>query len=524
MSETTGELAGEQHLHIATLWLPAAEAMIGMLVPVVIASIFLGPFAMLWYAGCFVLLPTAVFHAFRFFTLTYQLEQNELVIRSGILSKRERRIPLDRIQEVKVRQSILHQLLGLARIDLSTAGKDAKGAALNVLTRQEAERLKSAITTKQVSREVSAADHRQGSSDAPDYEFRLNFKTLLLGGFSSKVVATLGAIVSAFVYFHLFMRVGDNWGNPVAKQIEKGLRDKGPRFDPFEMLDRMADKLPDFIPFGFLTDFFLHETLGKSILLATGGLIFTVGSYAIRYFNFRLDRHGDMLSTSHGLLTLHHGTLARSRIQALKLDEGLLRRWFGLAAVRVDSAGDRNQVDENKNREVLLPVASRAQAEEVACQAIPGLTGIDPIWQRVSPRAVLRGSNKGWLLVALVILLAGNVAGWTCLALIPAFPLVYLLNYQWYRHAGYWLGDDYLLWRSGWINRSTVCLPIRNIQNVSLIQSPFDRRLDLATLSVDIAGQSNTGGGPKIKHLPVEEAKCIQNRLTDRAAGCEFVW
>ncbi len=197
---------------------------------------------------------------------------------------------------------------------------------------------------------------------------------------------------------------------------------------------------------------------------------------------------------------------------------------LGLASVRVDSAGDRNQVDENKNRDVLVPVASQALAHEVARQAIPGLIDFSPPWRRISHLAILRGSKKGWLVVVLLVVQTYWTAGWLCLAWLPAFPLVYLLNLQWFRNSGYWLSDEYFLWRSGWINRSTVCLPVRNIQNVSVTQSPFDRRLGLAVLCVDIAGQSNTGGGPRIKHLPIEEAKRIQYLLTDRAADSEFVW
>jgi hypothetical protein len=48
--------------------------------------------------------------------------------------------------------------------------------------------------------------------------------------------------------------------------------------------------------------------------------------------------------------------------------------------------------------------------------------------------------------------------------------------------------------------------------------------LDLATLSVDAAGQSNTGGGPLIRHLPVEEARRLQKALAVRAANCEVAW
>jgi uncharacterized membrane protein YdbT with pleckstrin-like domain len=391
------------------------------------------------------------------------------------------------------------------------------------LTRNEADQLKSLITSRQRASVQDAGSMITGPDTVPDFRFALDFKTLWMGGFTSKVVATLGAIISAILYFQLFVRVGGNLFNPIGRQVEGKLDRRFPA-NPEEVLEEFTEKLPDFGPFGFIADLFLNETLTNSVLLAVAGLVFTVAAYVVRYFRFQLQRHDDMLSTSHGLLNLQHGSLARNRIQALKLEEALLRRWLGLASIHVDSAGDRHQVDENKQRELLLPVARRPQAVEVARQAIPGLVEIDPSWNRVSRRAIRRGSNKGWLLVSLVMLLTALAAGWFCLIWIPAFPLIYLVNYQWYRHSGYWIDDDYFLWRSGWINRSTVCLPVRNVQNVSVTQNPFDRRLGLSSMSVDIAGQSNTGGGPRIKHLPLEEARRIQHQLTARADESEFVW
>ena len=200
----------------------------------------------------------------------------------------------------------------------------------------------------------------------------------------------------------------------------------------------------------------------------------------------------------------------------------MLRRPFGLVSVRVDSAGDRQEIDEAKNRDVLLPVAKKAVAFEVAREAMPGLTELEPDWRRISALAVLRGSKKGWALVLLAMIQTYLMAGWYWLAWLPALPFVYFLNLQWYRNTGFVLAGEHFLSRRGWLNRSTTCLPVNNIQNVTMTQNYFDRRLGLATLSIDTAGQSNTGGGPVIRHLPIAEAADLQQTLAGRAAAREF--
>ncbi|MEM8666491.1 MAG: PH domain-containing protein [Planctomycetota bacterium] len=509
----------ESRLHPSTVWLPATETMINTIVPFVIASFFVGPIGSLMFFGLFVWVPVLIYYIVRYRTVAYRIAGDEVIIKSGLLSKRERRIPFDRVQEVEIHKSVLHRIIGCAKVNLSTAGSDTKEAALNVLTTQAADVLKRSVSDKQ--RVVDPTSDDDNVEDVSDYAYALDLKTLIYGGLSSKVVATIGAVLSTIAYFQLFVGVGSDWMSRFSKQVEEKTKQQIP--GPETWKDWEPD-LPDTGVLGWIFSFWTDETLPKSILLVVLGLGVAVAAYVVRYYAYRLRRADDLLSTSYGLLTYRHGTLSRDRIQALKLEESLMRRWFGLAAVRVDSAGDNTQVDENKNRDVLVPVARLADAEEVARQAIPGLNELTPIWKKISPIAIKRGSKKGWLIVAVAMIQTYFFGGWYCLMWLPAFPFVYLLNRKWYQHMGYWNSDDYLLVRKGWINRATFCVPTRNIQSVIFEQNFFDRRLKLASLSVDIAGQSNTGGGPRIRHLPVETAIELQRELVDNAAACEFRW
>ncbi|MEM9645383.1 MAG: PH domain-containing protein, partial [Planctomycetota bacterium] len=266
----------------------------------------------------------------------------------------------------------------------------------------------------------------------------------------------------------------------------------------------------------------------------------SVVAFVVRYYGFHLRRHEDRITVSHGLFAAQEGSLSRRRIQSVKLEEGVLRRWLGRASVRVDNAGDREEVDDNKKRNVLLPVAPVRLAIQLVCELVEGLddlhftplgaerTDSDPKsrldWQRLSPLAIQRGSRKGWLVAMLALIQLSWAFGWYSLCILPAFPAIYLLNRQWFRYTGFCVGERHFLLSRGWVNRSTLCLPLENIQNVTVFQSPFDRRLNLATLSIDTAGQSNTGGGPVIRNLPLRTALGLRHRLAAHAACSEFVW
>jgi putative membrane protein len=325
---------------------------------------------------------------------------------------------------------------------------------------------------------------------------------LLLGGVTSRAAATFAALIGVILYFQGVALVGSLF-----------LRDVDPR-----VLDPLVNWEKSLIPgrgtmAAPVIDFFLDDTLVKSALFVLGGFLLALARYVVRYAGYELAQVGGVLTKSQGLLKRESATLACDRVQALKVEEGLLRRWFRLADIWVDSGGDRAKVDDRKKRSPFVPVLAKSQVDPLVRNMLPGIASVEPHWKRVSPKAILRGSKKGWLIVLGAMAGAVMPFGWFVLAFLPAFPLVYLLNVQWYRNTGYWIDDHYLISRRGWFNRETLCLPVRNIQNVSLTESPFDRRLGLASIIVDTAGQTNTGGGTIIRNLPLEEARRIQETL-----------
>ena len=73
------------------------------------------------------------------------------------------------------------------------------------------------------------------------------------------------------------------------------------------------------------------------------------------------------------------------------------------------------------------------------------------------------------------------------------------------------------------MGRSTRIVPIDKVQAVEVSQSPLDRRLGLATLTVDTAGQAYTGGGPEISNLPLDEARAIAWTLAHKASATRYI-
>lgn len=488
-----------ERLHPWTLWLPLLVslpqiAFLGALIAVPL-GIRTAAMISLW----FILLPIAVFQVLRFLTFRFRLDGSEILVQEGILWRQERRVPYSRVQDVKIQQGLVHQLVGLAKVEITTAGSEERELNLEVITKERADRLKEAVTSAKTVRLQEGPDRAGGTL------VRLSIGELLLGAATSRMAATFGALIGVILYFKAALFVGSAVSAAETHAFEEffawsdsWMPLKGTLVEP-------------------VIDFFWQDTLGKSVLLIFLGFAYSLAAYVVRYGRYRLAENGGVLTKSHGILRFRSSSLARGRVQALKIEEGLLRRWLGLSDVWVDSGGDRTKVDDEKKREPFVPVISAKSAYALVADVLPDLQNPQPPLRWVSPKAILRGSKKLWLVIFVVMLANIRPLGWFTLFFLPAFPLAYFLNVKLYRNRGYWLDERYLISRKGWFNRRTLYLPVRVVQNVAVTQSPFDRRLGLATIVVDTAGQTNTGGGPTIANLPLDEARRLQTQLTEQA-------
>jgi putative membrane protein len=229
------------------------------------------------------------------------------------------------------------------------------------------------------------------------------------------------------------------------------------------------------------------------------------------------------LHRNYGLLTRRASSLPRRRIQVLTIEEGLLRRLFGLAALRVETVGARDEDDSERRegRDLLLPVTARNRLDDLLPVVFPDLDAGE--WRRVSPLAIRRGMKKVIVIVLMATIALSLGFGtrlWLWLPLL--IPICYLIIRRRYENLGYALGERYLWTRHGWLGRLTQIVPIRKAQVLEIRETPFDRRLGLATLVIDTAGQSQTKGGPHVGNLPREDAYRLARLLARQAAATEY--
>ena len=493
-------------LHPLTLFFGILKGLRGA-IPIIPLVVFGGRWA--WLPVLFMITAISILSAIvRYFSFSYHIQGNELITQQGIIGRKQRSIPLERVQEISIEQSMFQRLFDVVEAKIETGGGHGAEATLSVLSRSEAERLRRAVFERVEALKAGApGDDPELIQPLKAQEriviHRLGIKDLVIAGL------TTNHLVSAMVLAGALWNFADD-------------------ILPDTIYQRAADSI-----YTLARQLAAQSAMQAIIIAVVGvlsvmivGLLFSILGSILLFYGFTFSRRGEDLHRAYGLFTQRSSSLPRHRIQVLKIEEKMMRRLFGLATLRADTSGrSREREDDNKGRDVVIPIVKRAAVDQLLPVFFPDFMSDPAEWKRVSKLAIRRGMIKGGLLCVSIVsaLFAYQrefIAIWPLLFL----PIIYLVNVIRYRSLGYAMGNRYFRTRHGWLGRSTQIVPINKIQSVEVSQTPFDRRLGLATMSVDTAGQAFTGGGPHVSNLPLAEAQTIAATLTHKAGTTYYKW
>lgn len=491
------------HLHPAILLLRLVEALRQAVFPVVFGLALRSTAVLI--AGVVLFVLHLGYALARYLTLEYTLTADELRVREGLLERQERRIPLDRIQDLGFESTILRRALGLSVVLVETASGRGVEARLDALSRDQAEHLREVLLAARghLARPSAAATAPSDDPAAPapaplapprpEPEWIVHRSTageLLLRGVTdlrlSAFVVTGFAALQFADQLGLFARLAG---------VAKSARDWLLQFPPVVVGAILLGLLLLVMAFGVVT-----STLGN----------------LVQFHGFTLALRGPVLQRRFGLLTTRQKTLPQARIQRVTLEQPWLRRLLGVAVVKADSAGGSRSDGEDvaSGWDVVVPLARLDRAHALLPALLPGLERETFAWQRGSKRLVLRTALQGVLLAAITTPFLAVHTGAVALLLLLLIPLCALLGVLVWRNLGFGLGDAFLTLQHGVIGRTIAYLPTAKVQAVVLRQGPFAQLLGLADLTVFVAGGSPT----RLPDLTLADARALAAAIAERAA------
>lgn len=454
--------------------------------------------------------PLGGFSVWRYFTTYYELADDELVIRTGVIFRNVRHVRYVRVHNVETVQNPFHRMLGVAEVRVETAGAAEEEAKLRVLSVADADEVRRRVIEgkrRATGRADSAAppdaaEETTASATEEETLVRLHFGDLLVFGLTqNRGGLVIGAILGILWEADVF---GWDFGRPTAV------------FDRyFKLLWAEGRLLNDPAP--------VHVALVAAGLFAVFLVVrlLSVGWAVVQLHGFTLARRGSELRTTRGLLTRVHSTIPISRIQLVTVRQTPLMRAFGRVEVRVQTAGG----DENATpgREWLAPSLPESRVDALVAAVFPGIVLSSLDWQPADARTFRR-----MLRAALYWIAAAFVAGMifarvpTLALLLPVFGFTWLACRGVARSLGHALRDEYVGVRSGWLWKHTSVTRYAKVQSVSMSESPFDRRWQMADVFADTAGGGSHGIA--LICLSTDEARSVYARLCEQAAITTFRW
>jgi putative membrane protein len=392
---------------------------------------------------------TVGFGIARWFTTTYRIEPDEVQLRAGVLQRKVLSVPRNRIRSVSTDARLLHRLLGLTVLRVST-GQEAKGDAAFALDAVQAEQVPRL-------RAILLADSLAPSEDEARSEGRvlarwqpswLRYSPLSFTGLAM-ILAAVG----------LAYQVG----------VGAALRDS-------ELAQSGLDAA---------------ERFGVAASVAIAAVVVLIASVAlsvlrslVTYGNLVLRRDADALHLQHGLLRVREHTFDMRRLRGGTLREPLLVRLFG--GVRLDAV--MTGVDGAGEASLLLPPCPKRTAEAVLTDLIARPDAVSGPLQAHGPVATRRRWTRAltlpaMLLAALLVLtFSVSVPVWVWPVWAVLTVCCALLAVDRSRSLGHRVGDGWLVARAGSAERRRDCIAAAGIIGWTVRQTFLQRRAGVATL------------------------------------------
>ncbi|MDH4423612.1 hypothetical protein CN931_12465 [Bacillus sp. AFS054943] len=411
----------------------------------------------------------AIFSAVKWYFKVYWVKDNVVHIKHGVFVKKESYLNKDRVQNISTSSNVIYQILGLTKLNIEVAGGGTEPEVMLAGIKEDEAKELIALLHKErsvVTEEVPAA----GESKTV---YQLTTKEILFAAITSgKFGLVFSGLLLIYSEFNQFL---PKW---LISKVEAYVMDNG----VYELIIMAA------------------------ILMAISWVISTAG-YALKYANFKIERNRKEIRIVQGLFDKKEFVLKLHRIQAITVKEGILRQPFGYCSVEVEVI----QSIESAGNEVMLhPFMKKKDVQQL-------LTYLQLPYEMEEeivhlPKAALRRYViMGWITSAVLALPITGASIYfkqhtALFTLIPLCIIFTLLAYARYTSSGYMIRENQLVMVYRGLAKYTGIMRRRHIQAVGYSQSYFQKKDELCTAVVSVAGHPY-----KVKHMQKEDALRIYN-------------
>ncbi len=409
-----------------------------------------------------------VYQVFNWYFYTYRYEDGYLHLKTGVIVKKERSIKQERVQTVNIQRGLIQRLLGLASLQVQTAGAGGETEfSLTAIALDEAERIKDSLESKNEFPGDSKEQAEKNEADLPAdlQEFTISIPELFIAGATSGRFLVLFSVLAA-VSSQLTVFLPDTYWETLVEQITSTA--------------------------------LVTAVLAVLVLMFFSWLV-SVVAFVIQYMSFTIRREGNSLQLTWGLIEQKQLNLKLHRLQSLVVQESLLRQPLGRSALVIDVAGGGSK--EQSYVTMLFPLIKNSELNHFLSIILPEYRlpdNLTPLPRRSLRRYIFRAMAP---IALLSIALQWLPYGWLALFLLP---LSFFWGLSRYRSGGIAIEDHQLTFKFRFINLYRVVMKRKNIQALQVSLNPFQRWQDLKTVRAWVLSSPE---GKQFQVVDVESAE-----------------
>ena len=405
-----------------------------------------------------------------FFTYWVSPDNQQFHIEKGLINRQKINVPFDKIQTVNLKESLAHRILGLAQVELDTAGSKNSEVSIPALDKKTAEALHYYLLTNIRKDEALPRLHNRApgldQEATPDFHAKtVNELTetpilsispgdLFKIGLGQNHLRMVGVVLgTAFGFSQLF--TNDYDPRVFVKLIEQ--------FVPWFSYDSVL---------GWLV-------LGVGVLLVA--FILSLANTLIRYYGFKVLNTSQGFRSRAGLLTRYETIIHLRRIQMAEWWDNPLLRRFGMQGLAMKQAkGEETNLKESMRIPGSLPEA----LQEMRRRWWPQFQEENLSWGGTHPSMAFRF----WFYRALVPALVFSITmvifkRWWLLAFLWLLTGVAYFLYK--KHQRTWkvgLSEQGCQLEFGFWRHNHMLLPWDKVQGITISQGIYQRKHNLANL------------------------------------------
>ncbi len=421
----------------------------------------------------------------------FHIEKDEFIINKGWLSKEKKAVPLERIQSININQNLIQRILGIASLEVETAGSKAKELEIPGLQQNFARELKKYLNEKK--RVVASEQKLTGaaSDDAENLETESPSSDPERRKESAQVESTVEKRPELLMQLDFFdlLKVGITQNHLrsgfVALGVVTGFW--------FQVKDFAENYFKEY------TDQVSIESAVRSAtltLLIAGLIVFLIVSVLVslvtvinKFYGYKMEKHHDYIEVSMGLLNRMETKVPISKIQLLEFHTNPLRRLLGFHTGKIFQA----QSEDNSTTSIEVPACKQKQIKRLQQLIFDAEISQDaPIQLHSNPWSHLRLQFYITGLLSLAAIVCGYYfeITWLMVAAALFLPYTLFMAYQYGKHSRVDRDDSFVVFYKGWLFKSIIISPVYKTQAVEKWRSIFLKRRRECHINIHTAAGS----------------------------------